>query len=72
MKRQWKIQRKFVHSPDGERRWDQAYQLLLAWSQATTEHRAATNVEEEEETIGDEDSGVCSGIQPTPGTAAGD
>jgi hypothetical protein len=32
MKRQWHIQRQFQAAEDGERRWDQAYQLLLHWS----------------------------------------
>jgi hypothetical protein len=32
MKRQWHIQRQFQATEDGERRWDQAYQLLLHWS----------------------------------------
>jgi hypothetical protein len=32
MKRQWHIQRQFQAAEGGERRWDQAYQLLLYWS----------------------------------------
>jgi hypothetical protein len=32
MKRQWHIRRQFQAAEDGERRWDQAYQLLLHWS----------------------------------------
>jgi hypothetical protein len=32
MKRQWHIRRQFKAAEDGERRWDQAYQLLLHWS----------------------------------------
>jgi hypothetical protein len=42
MKTQWKIQRQFVQVPYSERRWDQAYQLLLTWSEATEKKRAAT------------------------------
>jgi len=33
MKRQWQIRRYFQESADAARRWDQAYQLLLQWSQ---------------------------------------
>jgi hypothetical protein len=32
MKRQWHIRRQFQAAEEGERRWDQAYQLLLHWS----------------------------------------
>ncbi len=29
MKRQWKVARHLLAHPDGERRWDRAYQYLL-------------------------------------------
>jgi hypothetical protein len=29
MKRQWTIKRHLMENPDGQNRWDQAYQLLL-------------------------------------------
>jgi hypothetical protein len=32
MKHQWKAHRQFTPAPDGQRRWDQAYQLLLHWA----------------------------------------
>ena len=32
MKRQWHIRRQFQAAEDGERQWDQAYQLLRQWS----------------------------------------
>jgi hypothetical protein len=35
MKRQWQIRRQFQEAADAARRWDQAYQLLLQWSQPT-------------------------------------
>ena len=35
MKRQWQIRRQFQESADAVRRWDQAYQHLLQWSQPT-------------------------------------
>ena len=35
MKRQWQIRRQFQTTADSARRWDQAYQMLLQWSQAT-------------------------------------
>jgi hypothetical protein len=32
MQRQWYIRRQSVPTPDGQRRWDRAYQYLLRWS----------------------------------------
>jgi hypothetical protein len=32
MKRHWQIRRQFQPTADGARRWDQAYQYLLAWT----------------------------------------
>jgi hypothetical protein len=36
MKRGWRVRRAVVEHPDGQRRWDQAYQLLLRWTMAAT------------------------------------
>lgn len=33
MKRQWNISRTTAALPNGQQRWDQAYQLLLQWAQ---------------------------------------
>jgi len=32
MKREWKKRRVLKEQADGQRRWDQAYQLLMVWS----------------------------------------
>ena len=32
MKHQWRMRRQFHQHPDGQRRWDRAYQLLLQWT----------------------------------------
>ena len=32
--RTWQIRRELVGCPDGQRRWDRAYQLLLHWAVA--------------------------------------
>jgi hypothetical protein len=32
MKRQWRARRQVTPYPDGPRRWDRAYQLLLEWT----------------------------------------
>jgi hypothetical protein len=36
MKRAWHILRTTVAHPDGQRRWDRAYQLLLRWADDAT------------------------------------
>jgi hypothetical protein len=33
MHRQWRIRRQASPHPDAQQRWDQAYQLLLQWTQ---------------------------------------
>jgi hypothetical protein len=35
MKRHWTKHRQFVPHPDGEQRWDRAYQYLLLWAKET-------------------------------------
>jgi DNA invertase Pin-like site-specific DNA recombinase len=42
MKRQWTKCRVLLEQPDGERRWDRAYQLILAWSIAATPEASPT------------------------------
>ena len=32
MKQQWRTRRQTLPQPDGQRRWDRAYQLLLEWT----------------------------------------
>jgi hypothetical protein len=32
MRHSWRCSRSFEEHPDGQRRWDHAYQLLLHWS----------------------------------------
>jgi hypothetical protein len=34
MRRQWTVRRTRQPEPDGQRRWDRAYQELLAWTRA--------------------------------------
>jgi hypothetical protein len=35
MKRSWRLRRQTSPSADGQRRWNQAYQLLLEWTTPT-------------------------------------
>jgi hypothetical protein len=41
MRRQWRLRRQTHPAPDGQRRWNQAYQLLVGWSTADEPPRAA-------------------------------
>jgi uncharacterized protein (UPF0548 family) len=36
MKRHWNIRRQTIALPDGQQRWDQAYQMLLEWTRCAT------------------------------------
>ena len=43
MHRNWKIHRHLIETPDALHRWDRAYQLLLRWGAAATEHAGCTD-----------------------------
>ena len=34
MKREWRIRRQLLATPEGQQRWDRAYQQLLKWTPA--------------------------------------
>ena len=36
MKREWQVRRAVAECPDGQRRWDYAYQFLLRWMMEQT------------------------------------
>ena len=44
MKRQWTVHRQFKPCPDGEQRWDWAYQCLLQWAMLATQEPVITTV----------------------------
>jgi hypothetical protein len=33
MYHQWRVRRQTINSPDGQQRWDRAYQLLVQWTE---------------------------------------
>ncbi|ADE15014.1 hypothetical protein Nhal_1902 [Nitrosococcus halophilus Nc 4] len=72
MKHQWQIRRQLAASPDGARRWDQAYQRLLRWTMANEQSQALppeySRVNEQE--VYDEHCRVCAGFDPTLGPSA--
>jgi uncharacterized protein (UPF0548 family) len=65
MKRQWNIRRQTTALPDGQQRWDQAYQLLLEWARRATD----TQSPPDEETH-DANRRVCTGINHKSGPPA--
>jgi len=79
MKHHWHLQRTTQAYPDGQRRWDQAYRLLLEWGRScplyltTGLHlpavieRDASGVPEEEAYAGRD---VCAGLDHPPSSGA--
>ena len=68
MKRRWQIRRHLVATPDGQLRWDQAYQALLSWTQPdprchpTPQDDCATRLE-----VNHARGNLCAGLDPTAG-----
>jgi uncharacterized protein (UPF0548 family) len=69
MRRQWQIRRHLVAMPDGQQRWDRAYQALLRWTEAGTVLAVTTN-EREKGAGRDARSGVCAGLHAAAGPSA--
>jgi uncharacterized protein (UPF0548 family) len=65
MKRQWNILRQSTAAPDGQQRWDQAYQMLMEWTRCTT----ATETPPEQEKH-DASRRVCTSIDHESGPPA--
>jgi hypothetical protein len=45
MKRQWNIHRQTIALPDGQQRWDLAYQMLLEWTRCATTNQTSPEQE---------------------------
>jgi uncharacterized protein (UPF0548 family) len=59
MKQRWQIRRRLQAMPDGQQRWDRAYQALLRWTEPTTVLSVATSKREKGEV-----RHACSGVRP--------
>ena len=59
MKHAWKTRRTLLPQADGQRRWDQAYQLLLQWTQASVPPPPQTTEE-----VAHVSSDLCAGLDP--------
>ena len=60
MKRQWKIQREVKEYPDGQNRWDRAYQLVLEMARFVEETHAQMKAE-----VCHASSNLCESIDAT-------
>jgi hypothetical protein len=67
MTRTWTVCRQYSPRPDGERRWDQAYQLLARQAGQGGLPGLALIAEEDADASG----GVCASVDHPPGPGAG-
>ena len=72
MRRQWTVRRTRQPEPDGQRRWDRAYQELLAWTGAGSGAEVPVDVvlEPSDPEVKDESSPVRPRLDTTTGTSA--
>ena len=68
MNRSWTVCRQPIPRRDSERRWDQAYQLLVRWAGQGDLPGPALIAGE----VPDARSGVCAGVDHPPGAGADD
>jgi hypothetical protein len=69
MKRQWRIRRHLLATPDGQRRWDRAYQALLRWTEPAPVLLVATSEHARGE-VRHARSGVCASVHAAAGASA--
>src|SRR5438309_12124112 len=69
MRRQWIVCRTRQPEPDGQRRWDRAYQELLAWTHAGShdEQRDAAVPEPSDLEVKSESGSLCPCLDTTAG-----
>ena len=73
MKRQWQVRHQVVEHPDGQRRWDQAYQAVLRWTQSDVapSQLSPVNLVITSE-VDHACSSVCASVDPAPGAGPDD
>jgi hypothetical protein len=67
MKHQWKIQREVMEYPDGQKRWDRAYLLILEIAHSAEEKRKTVIPE-----VNHASSDLCEGLDPTSSPGSDD
>ena len=74
MKRQWQVRRTTVPVPNGQQRWDRAYQLLLRWAMTSSPGSLTAPVPAlpSQQEVPCACSGVCPRLDRPPSPAADD
>ncbi len=62
MNRTWQVHREIVAHPDGQRRWDRAYQLLLRWADDVLTAQPPPITQEDDDAC----CLVCPGLDQSP------
>lgn len=62
MNRNWQVHRDTFAHPDGQRRWDRAYQLLLRWADEVLDGQPSPVSQEDD----DANRFVCPGLDQPP------
>ncbi len=70
MKMPWQVHRTAVAQHDGERRWDNAYQLLLQWAMEDEADSGLAPSHQQEESHGNRS--LCAGFDDSSTAAADD
>ena len=65
MKHQWQIKRTVKVTEDGQKRWDQAYLLILEIAKAVKQGQETQGAE-----VNHASSDLCARIDPTSGTSS--
>src|SRR4051812_19084019 len=71
MRRQWIVRRTMQQDPDGQRRWDRAYQELLAWTSVgpADEVPGVAVLEPPSPEVDDESCGICPRLDAASGAS---
>ena len=64
MKHQWRIQRELKEYPDGQKRWDRAYLLVMEIARSVEENQTQMRLE-----VHYASSDLCKSIDPTSSTS---
>jgi hypothetical protein len=77
MKQHWHAHRTLVVRPDGQQRWDRAYQHILAWSQLPAQPTQDPRIQEVGEgqnaqEVAQARSGLCARLDAEPGACSDD